>query len=58
MENLNSGVKGDFAEQRLELGEGADTKYYNYAGMMSISEVFMTTRKSKGSTGIAGGFVL
>ena len=44
MENLISGVKGIFAEQRLELREGVDTKYYNYAGMISISEVFMTTR--------------
>jgi hypothetical protein len=44
MENLISAVKGVFAEQRLELGEGADTKYYNYAGMMSICEVFLNTR--------------
>jgi len=44
MENLISGVKGVFGEKGLKLGEGADTKYYNYAGMISISEVFMTTR--------------
>jgi hypothetical protein len=43
MENLNSVVKVDFAAQKLKLGEGADTKYYNHAGMISISEVFMTT---------------
>ena len=43
MENLISDVKGIYAEQRLRLGEGADTKYYNYAGMISISEDFMTT---------------
>ena len=36
MENLISDVEGIFAEQRLELGEGADTKYYNYAGMINI----------------------
>ena len=44
IENLISDVKGIFAEKGLRLGEGADTKYYNYAGMISISEVFMTTR--------------
>ncbi len=44
MENLISDAKGVFAEQRLRLGEGADTKHYNYAGMISISKVFMTTR--------------
>ena len=44
MENLISVVKGVFAEQRLRLGEGAETKYYNYAGMISICRVFMTTR--------------
>jgi len=44
MENLISDVKGIFAGQRLELGEGVDTKYYYYAGVISISEVFMTTR--------------
>jgi hypothetical protein len=44
MENLISGVKGVFAEQRLRLGEGADTKYYNYAGMISICGVFLNIR--------------
>ena len=44
MENLIADVKGVFGEKGLKLGEGADTEYYNYAGMMSISEVFMTTR--------------
>jgi hypothetical protein len=44
MENLISDAKGIFAEQRWRLGEGADTKYYNYAGMISICGVFMTTR--------------
>ena len=44
MENLISDVEGIFAEKGLKMGEGADTKYYDYAGMISISEVFMTTR--------------
>jgi hypothetical protein len=38
MENLISGGKG------LETGEGADTKYYNYAGMISICGVFLNIR--------------
>ena len=46
MENLISVVKGVFAEQRLELGEGGATKQYNYAGMISISEVFLNIRNS------------
>ena len=44
MENLISDVKGIFAEQRLALGEGADTKYDNYAGMISICGVFLNIR--------------
>jgi hypothetical protein len=44
MENLISDLKGVFAEQKLELGEGADTKYNNYAGMISICGVFLNIR--------------
>ncbi|MGB5921374.1 MAG: hypothetical protein WBF55_00220 [Syntrophobacteria bacterium] len=44
MENLISGIKGVFAEKGLRLGEGTDTKYYNYADMISICEVFLNIR--------------
>ena len=44
MENLISGEKGVFAEQRLKCGAGAETKYDNYESMISISKVFMTAR--------------
>ena len=46
MENLISGIKGVFAEKELRLGEGTDTKYYNYADMISICEVFLNIRNS------------
>jgi hypothetical protein len=36
MENLISDVKGIFAEKGLKMGEGADTKYYNYADIICI----------------------
>jgi hypothetical protein len=46
MENLISGAEGIHAEQRLRLGEGTDIKYYNYADMISICEVFLNIRNS------------
>jgi hypothetical protein len=30
----------------MRLGEGTDIKYYNYADMISICEVFLNTRNS------------
>jgi hypothetical protein len=44
MENLISGVEGVLGELRLELGQGVDTKYYTYAGMISICGVFLNIR--------------
>jgi hypothetical protein len=43
MENLISDVKGFFG-RKIETGEGADTKYYDYAGMISICGVFLNIR--------------
>ena len=45
MENLISDVKGFFG-RKIETGEGADTKYYDYVGMISICEVFLNIKNS------------